>query len=431
MLPRKLDICVYSYTHRNGKIRISIFGIQVYKRVRFPDFYAYYLCGLKIFTKKIKQLKTNENSNINKYENINCYNKNYNKNKILNIERLNIAFKCTGGVGDILIATNYIYAIYKKMNINNVNIDIYTGNNIDMTRSILEKSNFINGIYTLNDIEDDCKSYDLFVEIQRYPFIRYNNLQKIDKFSPFLVDLIYEWQKFRMKNSRYWRSAPRFDGQSNHYAILLKQKRISQPDVFGYLGIDEKFLFKPHLPDYADDYINSLGLLNKKFITIHRGVDARQYKNSTKLWPKEYYDILIPMLKEKYTNIPVIQLGISKDGCPRMDGVDIYLAGKTTFEQVKTLLSYSTLHIDGEGGFVHLRHALSGGKSVVLFGPTSMDFYGYSENINLRGNACPECCEWITPNWQEQCSAGFGKNLCMYSLSPNMVFNTISNNVEI
>ena len=78
------------------------------------------------------------------------------------------------------------------MNINNVNIDIYTGNNIDMTRSILEKSNFINGIYTLNDIEDDCESYDLFVEIQRYPFIRYNNLQKIDKFSPFLVDLIYE-----------------------------------------------------------------------------------------------------------------------------------------------------------------------------------------------------------------------------------------------
>lgn len=40
-------------------------------------------------------------------------------------------------------------------------------------------------------------------------------------------------------------------------------------------------------------------------------------------------------------------------------------------EKLKVILKHAKLHIDSEGGLVHLRHAIKGGPSVVLFGPTS------------------------------------------------------------
>ena len=72
-------------------------------------------------------------------------------------------------------------------------------------------------------------------------------------------------------------------------------------------------------------------------------------------------------------------------------------------EEVKALLKNSLLHIDNEGGLVHLRHALCAKKSIVLFGPTSDLFYGYAENENVRSNVCEEPCEWENAKWNISC----------------------------
>ena len=90
------------------------------------------------------------------------------------------------------------------------------------------------------------------------------------------------------------------------------------------------------------------------------------------------------------------------------------------------------VNIDNEGGNVHLRHALNGGISAVIYGPTAPEFYGYSENINLRGNGCKYPCEWVINNWQANCARGFeSENLpCMNSLTPEIVFNNIKKVLE-
>ena len=100
--------------------------------------------------------------------------------------------------------------------------------------------------------------------------------------------------------------------------------------------------------------------------------------------------------------------------------------GKTSLEQVKVILKNSCLHIDNEGGYTHIRHAISGGKTAVLFGPTSVDFFGYSDNINIKGEGCETFCEWCTANWQEVCVRGFTYPPCMYSITPEAVFRRIS-----
>ena len=47
---------------------------------------------------------------------------------------------------------------------------------------------------------------------------------------------------------------------------------------------------------------------------------------------------------------------------------------------LKILLKNALYHIDGECGMVHLRKALKTGPSVVLFGPTPIKFFSYSNN---------------------------------------------------
>ena len=77
---------------------------------------------------------------------------------------------------------------------------------------------------------------------------------------------------------------------------------------------------------------------------------------------------------------------------------------------------------------VHLRHALTDKKSVVIFGPTSPDIYGYPNNLNIRSTVCPFPCEWIRYDWTSKCWKTHGEAICMKKLSAETVFEQIEQN---
>ena len=112
-----------------------------------------------------------------------------------------------------------------------------------------------------------------------------------------------------------------------------------------------------------------------------------------------------------------------------MSEIDINLIEKTSLPDLAGLLQNARLHIDCEGGLVHFRHALRGGKSIVIFGPTSPEFFGYSENINLRSSACPIPCEWLVKNWQDNCLRNSSKKSCMLNLHPEHVISELVKNL--
>lgn len=403
------------YKHiKNDKLNEhKFFGITVFKIEKTDMYRKKYICGLPISKRKIYRDKI-----LNSFSGV--------KTKT-GVFKFGVKLK--GGLGDILIGLNYLNYIVKTLPKENLAVDIYAHRNLQLVVSLLPKDNFINSVQLDDAISDNGnEKYDLFVVLNRYPDVRKKNMDRIQSFCPDLVDFVHACEKWRLENIRVFNCLPVCDGESNYISEILNKKRIQQPDVYNLFSVKESFSYELNIEETSIKWFNQLGL--GQFITIHRGNDNRQTKNSVKLWPFDFYNTLIKLIKREYLHIKVVQLGINSERCPEFDNVDLNLVGKTSIEDVKILLKNSRLHIDGEGGFVHLRHALNGGKSVVIFGPTSPAFYGYAENTNLRGEGCVAPCEWIINNWQASCCRGYSRLPCMNSLTPEFVFKNIKNVME-
>ena len=160
---------------------------------------------------------------------------------------------------------------------------------------------------------------------------------------------------------------------------------------------------------------------------MQRGIgkaDNMEGNKSTRVWPVEYYENLVDLIKQNYPSYQIVQIGSSD--CSAINGCDFNLCGKTSFEELLSILNNSSLHIDNEGGMVHLRHFMEQKPSVVLFGPTGEDVYGYDENINLSVRPCPFSCEWLKKDWRNKCIKTNNKAECMQNITPTAVMNKIN-----
>ena len=86
------------------------------------------------------------------------------------------------------------------------------------------------------------------------------------------------------------------------------------------------------------------------------------------------------------------------------------------------LLKNSIVHIDIEGGLVHIATQL-GTKCVVLFGPTIKEYYGYEQNINIQAGGCHNC--WGLYSDVNRCARSMEEPECMYSITPELVMGYV------
>ena len=136
-----------------------------------------------------------------------------------------------------------------------------------------------------------------------------------------------------------------------------------------------------------------------------------------KVWPFEYFEKFVSMFKEKYPNIDVIQLGDNQ--APKIKNIDKYILGEE-FGTVAHVLNNSLLHIDIEGGLVHMASQL-GTKCIVLFGPTPIE---YSNNINIKAGNCHNCYGVYKDTYK--CARDMERPECMYSITPKMVMENVN-----
>ena len=168
--------------------------------------------------------------------------------------------------------------------------------------------------------------------------------------------------------------------------------------------------------------------LPDKFVTINYGHDENNFTNDQiiclKMWPIEYWETLV-----KTIGIPVIQIGKGKY-CKDIKGTVLNLTNKLSLKQSAEVMRRALFHIDIEGGLSILNQHL-GGKSVVLFGPTSVEDKGRSFNLNLRNCDCNPCYEGkfgkknslYVPKRNLSCG-----NRCMQELTPKYVVEQIYKN---
>lgn len=107
----------------------------------------------------------------------------------------------------------------------------------------------------------------------------------------------------------------------------------------------------------------------------------------------------------------------SQGGVEKIENADVHLLGKN-LELVKYILKNSLLHIDCEGGLVHLASQL-GTKCVVLFGATDVDYYSYRQNINLVAEICTPC--YMAWSSGSECLLKSKEPPCMLSITPQKV----------
>lgn len=335
-----------------------------------------------------------------------------------NDDYIRMAFLLGGGYGDYLIFANWLYYFYQRYADKRLKIVLFY--HIKSATTIFNYP--INNV-EICDINDDNfreSDYDIVIQFSKFPKLVKVNKKEIDRKLPALEEYIDICERFYAENKVILDNMPRLDGYASWRSAVYGIKRIQEPDLFGSFHIEEQYRYPIKIQEDENAYLNQYGL-NNGYITIHRGWDGT-YAANVKAWSFKSCSDLIERIKSNFPQYKVVVIGSEHEQAPPgVESCDLNLIGRTNLEQVKVLLKHAVVHIDNEGGMVHLRHALSGGPSVVMFGPTSERVFGYSENENITSDICRLNCEWLTMDWPKICPRCPNATPCMDGITTQQV----------
>ena len=337
-----------------------------------------------------------------------------------------ISFHVDGGLGDHLIAAQFIFDLRRQtipfdfdVYSRRVELNEWLYGRIDGFRhAFLPKANY-------KIFRDE---YCLELNVHSCPSVRGGLKLECEKRADFRVlskvfSLIEERsQVYR----RYVDHRPHFDGYFGQQVSLLGHGRHD----FGHhmAGISYTGLPLPIEVDHA--WLDRLSLTPRRYITLSNGYDdamkAGDHGLITKVFPR--YDELVAQLRRLIpSDIQMVQVGAANSTPIR--GVDHYLANRTSLKEVAGLLSNSLIHIDNEGGLVHLAHHV-GTRSAVIFGPTQHEYFGYKDNLNFAPSECGGCW-WMRPDWMQVCVRGDSRPRCMASHDISLMAEKIAATVVV
>ena len=204
-----------------------------------------------------------------------------------------------------------------------------------------------------------------------------------------------------------------------HYMRCKKDGLNCYTSFNRYIGFDVRD-WHTHVPlqEQWEESFHALHLPDQ-YITVNYGFERHGDAMNCKGWPLERFAEVVRMCKESFPEIAVVQVG--GKGFPEIPGCDVHILGQS-LELVKYVLKASMLHIDIEGGLVHLATQL-GTRCVVLFGPTPLHYYAYKENINLQAGNCHNCIWYQGSNWR--CYRHMKEPECMYAITPELVMEHV------
>ena len=324
----------------------------------------------------------------------------------------------SNGLGDSIVSLAWIQELYKQMPIP-IEFDLY--GRVKNLQFLTYKKEYIKGIYPHSLFERSI-GYDIKLRIHYFVIPLQFCIPALSEKCPSLIEVLERLQDFNSLYSIYINTKPSIYGA---WASVCMFNGWNRWDV---LGANHAIPFNRNSrldfvqPVDMSSILHKFSLQNRPYITIHRGIgsggiDLEKNKDSwVKILPAKNFGAFCRLFKEKYPDILIVQIG--EDPIFSLPEADMDLTGKTSLEEVAAVLRHALAHIDGESGMVHLRRAL-GGRSVVLFGPTPLDFFAYAENENIASPFCNGCM-WLVDgaNWNARCLKGFDGPKCLEAIPP-------------
>lgn len=341
----------------------------------------------------------------------------------MNHKKLSIAFRLNGGIGTYIAELNYIQYLFDAFS-DVLSITVFGASSQAVNCGLMENQYFIDQYYLRS--EYTTVGYDLVVDINWFPKVSFVNQKRLEKVSQKFAELVAVWQNFEhnFRTKDFVRLDSVFDPNIYNYAIVNGKNKLTIMDIGDCLGIRRDLKFSLAVYDEAST-LEHFDLQGKQYITMQQGVNAQCLTmQSPKQWPTGYYSELCKLLKERYPEIVLVQLGETGNNVV-IEGVDLCLLGETTFEELKVLLKYAYLHVDGDCGMVHIRKALHTGPSIVLYGQIPQEVHGYDDDICLKSNVCKGSCAKLYASWKRKCYLSDSPK-CMTSILPEVVFDKIT-----
>lgn len=328
---------------------------------------------------------------------------------------ISFAIRCATGIGDLIICKRFIEEICSYSD--NIMIDIYAPHNMDIMDAIYsdckQVAHYISdggGRYAAK-----IDKYNLAITCTYLIEIDFVDVEGIEKKSSTVAIMV----KKLMENidSYGLKPYPNVQNKLHYERVRFKGENcISAYNYTGICDINDDHVNIPLKSEYEEKY-QSLNLRNYLTIGYGNGMNKGNEKTRmiSKQWPIKHFEKLTEYIKKSYPDIEIIQLGTKNTD--KIMGADRYFLGES-LETVKYILKNSIVHIDIEGGLVHIATQL-GTKCIVLFGPTDVHFFGYRQNINIVSSVCNSCSALYTNIYQ--CAKGLDESECMYSITPELV----------
>jgi ADP-heptose:LPS heptosyltransferase len=171
----------------------------------------------------------------------------------------------------------------------------------------------------------------------------------------------------------------------------------------------------------GDEDLRARRSLPNRYLAVCNSAETQAvtFGMPTKILPREKMSRVVRALKT--FEVPVVLLGTSNDA--RIDGVDVDLRGRTTIREAAAVLREAEALVGPEGGLVNLARSV-GTRSVVFFGSTPPEFFGFRANINVLPQRCGGCW-WTTPSYLYQCPRLLAVPECTESILETQIVTAV------
>ena len=323
-----------------------------------------------------------------------------------------LAFIITGGVGDYIVIARFIRDLAAQ--IGDLQFDVFSPNPKLAAWTFAKTTGFRSAYYDLM-FEYVLAEYDVGMRVNQFAIVYAEKIRwKSVRDNHALIQIINRLVSFRPKIEAFVDRHPLLDNFLARTAVFGNATRRDFLQLTSGVPYGGDRLTVPQ----NAGVLSRLGLRAGHYVTVHNGFDTGFVitgQRATKCYP--YFGAVVAELKQTFPDVQFVQVGtITSEPIAECD---LILLDKTTLDDVVGLLAQAAMHLDNEGGLVHLA-ACVGTRSTVVFGPTPSDYFGYPNNVNIDPPVCGNCW-WMTRTWMDRCAKGYSTPRCMTEQDPSVV----------